>query len=112
MDDERAATVTVDVLDGPLDAARIANEETSALAAAIVTEDPAAATAFLDAYAGASAFWNATTHLLDGFRLLRLPETGINIDRVPGPRPGELPRPDPAAVRGAARRPTRRRPRH
>ena len=32
------------------------------------------------------AFWNATTRLLDGFKLLNVPETGINIDRVPGPR--------------------------
>jgi glutamate-5-semialdehyde dehydrogenase len=24
--------------------------------------------------------------LLDGFKLRRVPETGINVDRVPGPR--------------------------
>jgi hypothetical protein len=35
---------------------------------------------------GHGAFWNATTRLLDGFKLLSLPETGINIDVVPGPR--------------------------
>jgi glutamate-5-semialdehyde dehydrogenase len=40
----------------------------------------------MDAYTGTGVFWNATTRLLDGFKLLRLPETGINIDRVPGPR--------------------------
>jgi len=27
-----------------------------------------------------------TTRLLDGFKLLGLPETGINVDRLPGPR--------------------------
>jgi glutamate-5-semialdehyde dehydrogenase len=26
-----------------------------------------------------------TTRLLDGFKLLSVPETGINIDHVPGP---------------------------
>ena len=41
---------------------------------------------FLAAYAGTGAFWNASTRLLDGFKLLGVPETGINIDRVPGPR--------------------------
>lgn len=86
LDAERAATVTIDAADGPLDAARIANEETSGLAAAIVTEAPDAAAQFIDAYAGSGVFWNSTTRLLDGFKLLRLPETGINIDRVPGPR--------------------------
>ncbi|WP_086661539.1 aldehyde dehydrogenase family protein [Lentzea kentuckyensis] len=86
LDSERAATVTIDAAEGPLDAARIANEETSGLAAAIATDDPAAATEFIDAYGGSGVFWNSTTRLLDGFKLLRLPETGINIDRVPGPR--------------------------
>ncbi|MEW1847046.1 aldehyde dehydrogenase family protein [Nonomuraea angiospora] len=86
LDPDRAATVTVDAADGPLHAARIANEETSGLAAAVATEDPAAAAEFIDAYAGSGVFWNSTTRLLDGFKLLRLPETGINIDRVPGPR--------------------------
>jgi glutamate-5-semialdehyde dehydrogenase len=86
LDPERAATVTIDAVDGPLHAAQIANEETSGLAAAVATQDPAAAARFIDAYGGAGVFWNSTTRLLDGFKLLRLPETGINIDRVPGPR--------------------------
>ena len=42
--------------------------------------------AFLDAYAGTGAFWNASTRLLDGFKLRGVPETGINVDHVPGPR--------------------------
>ena len=37
-------------------------------------------------YAGTGAFWNASTRLLDGFKLFSVPETGINIDAVPGPR--------------------------
>jgi glutamate-5-semialdehyde dehydrogenase len=82
----REATVTIAPADGAADAARIANEETSGLAAAIVTEDGAAAREFLSAYAGTGAFWNATPRLLDGFKLLAVPETGINIDKVPGPR--------------------------
>ncbi|MFB9239479.1 aldehyde dehydrogenase family protein [Plantactinospora siamensis] len=86
LDDGNEATVTIAPAHGAADAARIANEETSGLAAAIVTEDAAAAAEFLGAYAGTGGFWNATTRLLDGFKLLALPETGINIDRVPGPR--------------------------
>jgi glutamate-5-semialdehyde dehydrogenase len=80
------ATVTVAPVDGPAAAARTANEQTSGLAAGIVAEDPAAAAEFLTGYAGTGGFWNAPTRLLDGFKLLSVPETGINIDRVPGPR--------------------------
>ena len=47
---------------------------------------PAAAGAFLAAYTGTGAFWNASTRLLDGFKLRGMPETGINVDHVPGPR--------------------------
>ena len=86
LDSAAEATVTIAEASGPVDAARIANEETSGLAAAIVTEDADAARAFLAQYTGTGAFWNATTRLLDGFKLLAVPETGINIDRVPGPR--------------------------
>ncbi|MEW2299692.1 aldehyde dehydrogenase family protein [Streptomyces sp. NPDC006655] len=86
LDPEHAATVTIDEADGPVQAARIANEETSGLAAAIATHDPDTAARFMDAYGGSGVFWNSTTRLLDGFKLLRLPETGINLDRVPGPR--------------------------
>ncbi len=86
LDAGHEATVTIAPADGPRAAAMIANEETSGLAAAIVTEDQAAAAEFLAAYAGTGAFWNATTRLLDGFKLFGVPETGINIDAVPGPR--------------------------
>jgi glutamate-5-semialdehyde dehydrogenase len=86
LDAGHEATVTIASADGPRAAAVLANEETSGLAAAIVTEDPAAAAEFLGAYAGTGAFWNATTRLLDGFKLFSVPETGINIDAVPGPR--------------------------
>jgi glutamate-5-semialdehyde dehydrogenase len=80
------ATITMAPAAGAEDAAAIANRETSRLAAAIVAEDGAAAGRFLDAYAGTGAFWNASPRLLDGFKLLSVPETGINIDNVPGPR--------------------------
>jgi len=86
LDAGHEATVTIAPADGPYAAAVIANDETSGLAAAIVTSDQAAAAEFLGAYAGTGAFWNATTRLLDGFKLLSVPETGINIDAVPGPR--------------------------
>jgi glutamate-5-semialdehyde dehydrogenase len=82
----REATVTVAPVSGPAEAARVANERTSGLAAGIVTDDAAAAGEFLGAYAGTGGFWNAPSRLLDGFKLLSVPETGINIDRVPGPR--------------------------
>ncbi len=86
LDAGHEATVTIALADGPRAAAMIANTETSGLAASIVTGDDAAAAEFLGAYAGTGAFWNATTRLLDGFKLLSVPETGINIDAVPGPR--------------------------
>jgi glutamate-5-semialdehyde dehydrogenase len=86
LDAGHEATVTIAPADGPRAAAVLANTETSGLAAAIVTADRAAAAEFLGAYAGTGAFWNATTRLLDGFKLLSVPETGINIDAVPGPR--------------------------
>ncbi len=86
LDTGREATLTVSRVTGPAHAARVANQETSGLAATIVTHDEAAATEFLDSYAGTGAFWNASTRLLDGFKLRRVPETGINVDRVPGPR--------------------------
>jgi glutamate-5-semialdehyde dehydrogenase len=86
LDDGAEATITLAPAAGAADAAEIANRETSGLAASIVTADAKAASRFLDTYAGTGAFWNATPRLLDGFKLLSLPETGINIDVVPGPR--------------------------
>ena len=83
---DRVATVTLDVVDDLADAVRIANEETSGLAAGIVTEDGEAANRFLDGYRGTAAFWHATTRFADGFQLTGAPETGINVDAVPGPR--------------------------
>jgi glutamate-5-semialdehyde dehydrogenase len=86
LDSDAEATVTIAPAGNAVDAAGIANAHTSGLAAAIITEDQDAARAFLAAYAGTGAFWNATPRLLDGYKMLGLPETGINIDRVPGPR--------------------------
>ena len=85
-DAERVATVTVHVVDGVGEAATIANDETSGLAAAIVAQDADAADEFLDAYRGTAAFWNASTRFTDGYALTGAPETGINVDYSPGPR--------------------------
>jgi glutamate-5-semialdehyde dehydrogenase len=85
-DSEHIASVTVRDVDSLEEAVGIANRETSGLAAAIVTEDEEAAQRFLTGYRGTAAFWNATTRFTDGFALTGSPETGINVDRVPGPR--------------------------
>jgi glutamate-5-semialdehyde dehydrogenase len=82
----RVATITLRAVEGVDEAIRLANDETSGLAAAIVTDDVAAAERFLDGYGGTAAFWNAPTRFADGFELLGTPETGINVDRFPGPR--------------------------
>jgi glutamate-5-semialdehyde dehydrogenase len=86
LDEGHEATVTVAAAAGPARAAQVASEQTSGLAASVVTADAAAAQAFLAAYTGTGAFWNASTRLLDGFKLRGMPETGINVDHVPGPR--------------------------
>ena len=86
LDHGREATITVARAADAGDAAEIANTETSGLAATVVAEDNAAARQFLHTYAGTGAFWNASTRLLDGYKMLSVPETGINIDAVPGPR--------------------------
>ena len=85
-DPERIASVTVKTVTSLEEAVEIANRETSGLAATIVTESPSAAQQFLDAYRGTAAYWNAPTRFTDGFALTGAPETGINVDRVPGPR--------------------------
>ena len=78
------ATVTIARAAGPAEAARLANDETSGLAAGIVTED---------ADARPPISWPPTPERVHsgtrrrgcstGYRLLSVPETGINIDRVP-----------------------------
>ncbi|MGZ4389683.1 MAG: aldehyde dehydrogenase family protein, partial [Gaiellaceae bacterium] len=85
-DPQRVATVTVVHVDDAHEAVRVANTETSGLAAGIVTEDEAAARAFLDGYRGTAAFWHAPTRFTDGFALTGAPETGIEVGWSPGPR--------------------------
>jgi glutamate-5-semialdehyde dehydrogenase len=85
-DSEHISSVTLRTVASLDEAVALANRETSGLAAAIVTEDEAAARRFLATYRGTAAFWNATTRFTDGFALTGSPETGINVDRVPGPR--------------------------
>jgi glutamate-5-semialdehyde dehydrogenase len=86
LDSASEATVTVLPVSSATEAAEVANRETSGLAACIATRSQETAELFMDAYTGTGVFWNATTRLLDGFKLLAVPETGINIDKVPGPR--------------------------
>ena len=86
LDSGAEAHVTVATVNGPVDAAVTAARETSGLAATVCAADRANAEAFIDAYTGTGVFWNATTRLLDGYKLLGLPETGINVDHTPGPR--------------------------
>jgi glutamate-5-semialdehyde dehydrogenase len=85
-DTERVATVTLDIVDDLVEAAQIANTETSALAAGIVAEDVDAVERFFSLYRGTSAFWHASTRFADGFELTGTPETGINVEWAPGPR--------------------------
>jgi glutamate-5-semialdehyde dehydrogenase len=85
-DPERVSTVTIALVEGLDEAVRVANEQTSGLAASIVAEDETAARRFLDGYRGTAAFWHATTRFTDGFELTGAPETGINVDWTPGPR--------------------------
>ncbi len=86
LDDGHERTVTVAFVPELGAAARIASEATPGIAATIVTADRATAESFIDAYTGTGVFWNSTTRLLDGYKLLGVPETGINVDHVPGPR--------------------------
>jgi glutamate-5-semialdehyde dehydrogenase len=83
---DRVGTVTVHRVESLDEAVRVANDETSGLAAGIVTEDEQAAQRFLDRYRGTTAFWHATTRFTDGSALTGAPETGINVDWTPGPR--------------------------
>ncbi len=86
LDPDREATVTVLPVPSPAEAVRVSNEETSGLAACIVTRSASTAEEFMAVYGGTGVFWNAPTRLLDGFKMLGVPETGINLDKVPGPR--------------------------
>jgi glutamate-5-semialdehyde dehydrogenase len=85
-DADRIASVTLRVVESLDEAVALANNETSGLAATIATEDAEEADRFLASYRGTAAFWNAPTRFTDGFALTGAPETGINVDRVPGPR--------------------------
>src|SRR6201999_2393369 len=80
------AHVSVRLVSSVEEALTLANDETSGLAAGIVTEDADTARAFLDGYRGTAAFWHAPTRFTDGFALTGAPETGINVGWGPGPR--------------------------
>jgi glutamate-5-semialdehyde dehydrogenase len=86
LDDRRQRTVTVVPVAGAHAAALTVNQRTSGLAASIVAEDPVAIDLFVAACAATGVLVNATPRLVDGYKLLGVPETGINVDHVPGPR--------------------------
>ncbi|TNM69923.1 aldehyde dehydrogenase family protein [Streptomyces sp. NP160] len=86
LDSGREARVTVAPVAGAVEATALAAAETSGIAATVVTEDAGTAAEFLGAWGGTGGFWNTTTRLLDGYKLLGVPETGISVDSVPGPR--------------------------
>jgi len=86
LDTGAEATVTVASIDGAARAGRLADQETSGLAAAICGEDEEAFRRFADNYGGTAVLWNASTRLVDGYKLLGVAETGINVDRSLGPR--------------------------
>ena len=86
LDTGHEATITVAPVDRRQGRGRAGQHRDVRPRGSVVAEDPAAAQLFLETYRGTGAFWNATPRLLDGFKLLALPETGINIDSVPGPR--------------------------
>ncbi|MGI9015911.1 MAG: aldehyde dehydrogenase family protein [Euzebya sp.] len=86
LDEAHEATVTVARVAGVDEALRVIDHETPGLAATILTEDHTTATTFLDRCSTAGAFWNVSTRMLDGFKLTGAPETGIAVNREPGPR--------------------------
>jgi glutamate-5-semialdehyde dehydrogenase len=86
LDDSRQNTVTVAPVSDARAAARAVNHETSGLAASIIAEDQSAIDEFVVACGATAVLVNATPRLVDGYKLLGVPETGINVDHVPGPR--------------------------
>lgn len=85
-DPEHVRSVSLDVVESLEEACAIGNGQTSALAAGIVAEDEAAAAEFFRRYRGTTGFWHAPTRFTDGFALMGVPETGINVGFGPGPR--------------------------
>ena len=65
---------------------RLANEETSGLAAGIVTEDEGAAARVSSTGTAVPPRTGTPPRFTDGFELTGSPETGINVDWTPGPR--------------------------
>ena len=87
LDSGHEATVTIAPADGPAAAAGLANDVHLRAGGQHRHRRPGRRGRVpATRYRGTGAFWNASTRLLDGFKLRGVPETGINVDHVPGPR--------------------------
>ena len=83
--------MTVATVDGPVDAALTAARETSGLAAGVCAAGRGGGDGVHRRLHRHRRVLERPTRLLDGYKLLGLPETGINVDHTPGPpRPGDL----------------------
>ena len=97
----REATITVSPVSGPAAAARVANTETSGLAAAVIAEDESAAAEFIGQYNGTLA--PSTTPPRGSLRVQAVRLSRDRHQHRPGAwaaRPSDLPRPVPPAAGG------------
>ena len=84
LDAGNEAHVTVAPVDGPVDAALTRRRaRPPAWRRPSCAQDADAATAFIDAYTGTGAFWNAPPGCSTATSCSALPETGINVDHMP-----------------------------
>ena len=106
LDDSNEATVTIAPADGELDAADIANRETSGLAATIVTEDAGRRRTVPQRVRGHRRVLERVDPAARRVQAARRPrDRHQRRPRARPARPGDLPRPLPPAVRGGTGRP-------
>ena len=86
-DADHVATVSVDVVDGPRRGSPACERgDVGARRHRRRRGRDGRASGSSTRYRGTAAFWQAPTRFTDGFALTGAPETGINVDWVPGPR--------------------------